>query len=441
MSMSDVERFAELVDPHPRSSGAAGEAGPLLALVSTLREMDFDVSPSEPTRDRQRQRLVAMAAVRAHDTDEAAEAGRHRAQHSQPESRLGRGDGLLAWLRQGTSGRRLIAGTAGLSVVVATLGILAFLAQSAIPGDTLYALKRGTEQARLVLAGSERAEGQVLLGLASTRLEELVALLEEPVTPSVSGSGVLAADNGAVAELLMGTMDTMDRQTAAGTNVLTTAAIDEGRLPTLQFIGNWGIDQFTALDGLTQQMPQEARTRAAGSKDLLQRVVQRLELLAAGIGCDTTAEPSSDDLGPLPTPRCPDPANSASPSAAAPTSGSSGTNVPESSSGQTSTSTSSSAAPRPPADPPATSTPAAPPPVPREPTASQPNPNPRPIPIPIPIPVPIPTQSTSLGEPPQQPPPPPVPGPDEGQPCVLIGFLGIEIPGIIIGGICIGLGG
>ncbi len=81
--MSDVERFAEQADGHHLSrSPASGETADLLALVSALRSLDFEVRPSELTRIRQRQRLVAMAAVRPSAAAGPAEAGRHRARHS-----------------------------------------------------------------------------------------------------------------------------------------------------------------------------------------------------------------------------------------------------------------------------------------------------------------------------------------------------------------------
>ena len=45
------------------------------------------------------------------------------------------------------------------------------------PGDVLYGLKRGTEQTQLALAGDAR--GQTLLDFASTRLDEVRALVDE----------------------------------------------------------------------------------------------------------------------------------------------------------------------------------------------------------------------------------------------------------------------
>jgi len=448
--LSGVERFAEHVDGHhPSQRPASGETADLLALVSALRTLDFDVRPSELTRIRQRQRLVAMAAVRPSSVATPADSGRHRARHAAQVSGWA---GPLARLARLTPRRRLLTGLAGLSVLVAALGVLALFAQNAIPGDTLYALKRGTEQARLVLAGSEQEEGRVLLSLASTRMEEIVHLLDEPAAMSVAGSGVQAADGGgaAIAGLLIATMETMDAQTAGGTTALTTAAVDQADLPTLQFIGQWGVDQFTTLDRMSERMPEDARPRAGESKDLLRRVVQRLEILAESISCECSETASLDDLGPLPCATCTESEDTGSPSATRPTSGSGGASTPSTSGASTTpavppdTSTRETDPPVAPAPEPAPGPQPGPSPSPGpgpDPRPSpSPNPNPLPIPIPVPIPIPLPPEPSGPGTPPD-PVPPPESGPDEGDPCVLIGFLGIEIPGIIIGGVCVGLGG
>lgn len=451
MRKLDADSFAQLVDSGSVLSDELRDrdSAELISLVSVLREFDFEIGPSEMTLERQRQRLVAMAAVRTPELSEPAVPGRHRAQPGvAPEPRGGLRAAFVARLPQAGVGRRLVAGFAGLSVIVATLGILALIAQSAIPGDTLYALKRGTEQVRLALAGGEQAQGRVLLGFASTRLLELDQLLDEPVAMQATGSGVHAADADSMAGLLIATMDTMDLQTTQGSRALTSAAVDAGSLPMLQFVGKWSIDQFGSLDALVDRMPDRARIRATESKNLLQRVVNRLEELAQGIGCQRTDEPPTDDIGPLPSPSCSQSYPDGSPTAAGPGSGGSASTIPQSS------------APGPAAsnpDPSQTSN------APTEGPSAAPGPSGQPSqpttsPAPLPDPNPLPTRSNppTYNPPPYSPPtyspptyspsptPPPPgaePGPAEGDPCVLIGFLGIRIPGIIIGGVCIGLGG
>jgi len=410
--MTDADRFAELIEARPPASPAAtdrradrsdyhaGETGELVALVSALRELDFEIALNEMTRGRQRQRLVAMAAVRTIEATGSVHAGRHRAMHAEDGAApVGALAALVARVRQAQSGRRVIAAVAGLSVVVAVLGVLALPAQNAIPGDTLYALKRGTEQARLALTGGEQNQGEVLLGYASTRLDELDHLLDEPVGLAATGSGTQAAGGEPVAELLVDTMETMDWQTTAGTSAMTTAAVDDAEVEILSFVGEWGIAQFQTLDDLSARMPEPARERAEASKELLEEIVQRLDGLAQTIDCDCLGEQARvDALGPLPCPNCAD----SSPT----TSNSPGT-------------------------PPSASGPADPGPAPLPPP-EQTVPEPPPPAVPAEPGVPIPPV-----EPPIPPPPPPPPPPQvEGSQCLI----GVEI-GIIVGGICVPLPG
>ena len=413
MALSEAERFAGLIDAPPLNSaarpqlnGAAepapspqGKTAELLTLVAALRELDFDIATSEQTRHRQRQRLVAMAAVRTPEAPSPAEAGRHRAIGSAVDTAEVSGwSQVAARIRQALSGRRLIAGLAGLSVIVAALGIVSLLAQSAIPGDSLYALKRGTEQARVVLAGDEQSEGRVLLGLATTRLGELGSLLNEPVSFRATGSGVQAAASDDVSDLLLSTMDTMDRQTTDGTSALTSVAVDDSEAEILSFVGVWGVEQFETLSGLASRMPEETKARAELSKGLLQEIVERLDELAQIIDCDCLGDtPSTDALGPVPCNDC-DSDSSVSPSQ-------------------------SSSSPR-------QSNPA--PGQPAPPTSTIPGQDPAPPGVPgdpgVPIPPVDPTVDPTV-DPPI--PPPPV----EGSACVTAGGLA----GIIQGGICVAL--
>ena len=82
---------------------------------------------------------------------------------------------------------RLTAGLAGAALTVTTAASLVALSDGARPGDLLYGLKRGTEQTQLALAGDAR--GQTLLGFASTRLDELEHLVEDPNALPAVGDG------------------------------------------------------------------------------------------------------------------------------------------------------------------------------------------------------------------------------------------------------------
>lgn len=93
--------------------------------------------------------------------------------------------------RQRSLGRKVLAmaGAPALSVVL-MLGMsstgLAMASQSSRPGDLLYTLKRGTEQARLAMASDESARAELHLAFANERLKELRDV--GPVNPEVVAS-------------------------------------------------------------------------------------------------------------------------------------------------------------------------------------------------------------------------------------------------------------
>lgn len=452
MLRPDAVRFAELVDGQRPPAEADSPSADLLSVVSALQRLDFDLAAGEAIRARQRQRLVAMAAVR---TVADAPAPAATTVGRWPRSLQGGWPVLWAAIRgrlgparrgrHAIPGRPAIAAVLALSLVVAGAGILTLLAQNSVPGQTLYALKRGAEQAQLALADDPREEGTELLGFATTRLDELGELLGAPVADAVTTSGSagsgragwVAAGSVALAapapdaQLLIETMEIMDQQTIEGTHALTTTAVEEVNVETLRFVGEWGIGQFEGLDGLTGRMPTAAQDRAEESKELLQRVVERLEALAQVIDCDCLDDPdNTDDLGPMPCTDCTDSDAGVPGSTAIATD-------PNSDGGQGGTAPSPTAEPAPAttsgeptsaATPDASGSDAASPPateaVPTATTESEPSVSPSPSTAP-PGPTPSPTDGPA----------------GEGEECVLLGALGIEIPGVFVDGVCVALGG
>ncbi len=147
-----------------RSTEAAGEGryDDLLALVGALRA----VPQPEPRADfvaDLRSRLLAEAATLPAPNPADAEADRLRLRPADP--------GRPRRPRE----RRVSLALGGLALVGAT-ATLSVVAQSALPGDTLYPLKRGIESAHADLSVSEGGKGSTLLSSASTRLDEVSQL-------------------------------------------------------------------------------------------------------------------------------------------------------------------------------------------------------------------------------------------------------------------------
>lgn len=60
-----------------------------------------------------------------------------------------------------------------LVMVMSSSGMALAASQSSLPGDVLYSVKRGTEQAQLIFARSPEARAQLQLSFARTRLDEI----------------------------------------------------------------------------------------------------------------------------------------------------------------------------------------------------------------------------------------------------------------------------
>ena len=72
---------------------------------------------------------------------------------------------------------RIIAGIA--LALIALGGGTAYAAQASLPGDALYSLKLGTEQAEMMLPGDDAARAERALNFADRRMEEMSALAEK----------------------------------------------------------------------------------------------------------------------------------------------------------------------------------------------------------------------------------------------------------------------
>ncbi|MEU6098232.1 DUF5667 domain-containing protein [Streptomyces sp. NPDC047079] len=150
----------------------------LLALATGLGELPRPALDPE-VKVVQRARLVAAMEAMLQEG-----AGGEAADRSVPEQRGHRARGAhrarpLAKLRPRTRlTKGLAAGGLGVGVAAASFGGVAAASSDALPGDSLYGLKRGIEDVRLGMADGENERGQLYLDQASTRLNEARRLME-----------------------------------------------------------------------------------------------------------------------------------------------------------------------------------------------------------------------------------------------------------------------
>ncbi len=164
----------------PAAAGAAGEPteqGRLLTLANGLETLPRPELDPEVKVVQRAQLVAAFEAMLQEGT-----AGGGATDPAVPEQRRARGTHRAAPLKRFRPRSRLAKGltAGGLSVSVAAgaFGGVAAASSDALPGDSLYGLKRGIEDFRLGLADGDDERGRAYLDLASTRLNEAHRLME-----------------------------------------------------------------------------------------------------------------------------------------------------------------------------------------------------------------------------------------------------------------------
>ncbi|EHN76583.1 DUF5667 domain-containing protein [Streptomyces coelicoflavus] len=164
----------------PATAGATAEPteqGRLTALARGLATLPRPELDPEVKVVQRAQLVAAFEAMLQEGT-----AGGGAADTSVPEQRRARGTHRAAPLSRFRPRSRLAKGltAGGLSVSVAAgaFGGVAAASSDALPGDSLYGLKRGIEDFRLGLADGNDERGRAYLDLASTRLSEARRLME-----------------------------------------------------------------------------------------------------------------------------------------------------------------------------------------------------------------------------------------------------------------------
>ncbi|WAZ23277.1 DUF5667 domain-containing protein [Streptomyces cinnabarinus] len=152
------------------------ERGRLLALASGLGELPRPELDPEVKVVQRAQLVAAMEAMLLEGAgggaDSVPEQRSHRARGAHRASPLGK----LRPRSRLTKG--LAAGGLSVGVAAGAFGGVAAASGDALPGDSLYGLKRGIEDFKRGLADGDTERGRVFLDQASTRLNEARRLME-----------------------------------------------------------------------------------------------------------------------------------------------------------------------------------------------------------------------------------------------------------------------
>jgi hypothetical protein len=139
--------------------------------------------------------------------------------------------------------QRRIGALLGSAALVGSAATMAVAAQTALPGESLYGVKRGIESAQVRLATDDAARGRALVAQADTRLTELEELA--------------AGDAGD--QLVADTLDTFTRQSGDGVRSLLTAYEATGSDRDAQDARDFTTASMDRLAALQDQLPEGAR--------------------------------------------------------------------------------------------------------------------------------------------------------------------------------------
>ncbi|WP_329021901.1 DUF5667 domain-containing protein [Streptomyces sp. NBC_00690] len=242
-----AQALEDQVAEQPDESVESTDQGRLLALATGLGELPRPEMDPEVKVVQRAQLVAAMEAM----LQEGTAAGSATMGPTVPEQRrAGRGAHRASPLRKLRPRSRWSKGLAagGLTVTVAAgaFGGVAAASTDALPGDTLYGLKRGMEDIRLGMADGETDRGEVYLDQASTRLSEARRLMERGRAGELDHESL-----GEVRRALNG----MRHDATEGHRLLHAAYARDGSLRPIQKLNSFSRAHRDAWNGLRDRLP------------------------------------------------------------------------------------------------------------------------------------------------------------------------------------------
>jgi hypothetical protein len=255
-----AEAFAELVGVTERLGGLGEQ------LMAASR-------PSQQWHDATRRRLMAVAAEEG-----IGVTARARASAAVPETKRAPVlDDMFP--RRPRGGRRLAIVAALLTGTVAVSGVSA-ASGDALPGETLYGVKRSTERAQLALAGNDLGRAQLYLEFARTRIQEATEVVGDD-------AAVASALSDATGEL------------RSGTALLGEVAVESGDPAPLDYVDLFTNEHRWVLEDLVAELDGEALTAGEELVAVLEAAAVRSVELRGALDC-TESGGETDELGPIP---------------------------------------------------------------------------------------------------------------------------------------------
>ncbi|TLQ44431.1 DUF5667 domain-containing protein [Streptomyces marianii] len=227
----------------PESSAEPAEQGQLLALANGLGELPKPELDPDVKVVQRAQLVAAMEAMFAEGS-----ASRSPTVPEQRSSRRGahRASPLRKLRPRSRWAKGLAAGGLTVGVAAGAFGGVAAASSDALPGDSLYGLKRGMEDLRLGMADDDADRGGLYLDQASTRLNEVRRLMER------GRAGEL--DTESVNEVRR-TLSGMRHDASEGHRLLHQAYERDGSLGPIATLSSFATSHRDVWNGLRGRLP------------------------------------------------------------------------------------------------------------------------------------------------------------------------------------------
>lgn len=252
-----AEEFARLLDD-PSPARVPADRRELLAVVTALRETP-PVEPRPEFVSELRARLMSAADTLLVPAPATAATAPETARLTLPPRRRRRE-------------RRLAAAVGGLALVGATTS-MALASQTALPGDSLYPVKRAIEDVHVRISSGGADTGEVLLQDAAGRLAEVSALSRGDEVPDAS----VVAD----------TLDTFSRQATEASDLLLADYARHGRESSIRDLRDFDATSLARLTVLETLVPAAARDELMDAAHVLFQIdaaAQRACPTCGGVG-------------------------------------------------------------------------------------------------------------------------------------------------------------
>ncbi|MBM9510560.1 hypothetical protein ITX44_39575 [Streptomyces sp. KK5PA1] len=219
----------------------------MLALAAALSNRPRPVMDAEKKTVQRAQLIAAMEQALADGSFETARrlpqqrtegGGSHR-------SRAGRLRGLGP---RSKLSRRLAVGSLTVGVAAGAFGGVAAASSDALPGDTLYGLKRGMEDLKLDLATGDASRGKVYLDMAATRMQEARRLMDRGRGGPLDQESV-----GEVRKALSG----MHQEASEGHRLLSHAYQEDGSLQPMELLNSFAQQHGESWRELRGKLPSQ----------------------------------------------------------------------------------------------------------------------------------------------------------------------------------------